>query len=70
MPNSNSNSTIYNILVTGSMGQLGSEIKELASKYSYNFFFSVRNNRTTSYKVVLWRFFQFITIIVIIKWTA
>src|SRR5574344_1959083 len=44
MPNSNSNSTIYNILVTGSMGQLGSEIKELASKYSYNFFLTDRNN--------------------------
>jgi len=29
-----------NILVTGSNGQLGSEIKELSSKYSYNFFFT------------------------------
>ena len=27
MPNSNSLTTTYNILVTGSMGQLGSEIK-------------------------------------------
>ncbi|WP_164469164.1 dTDP-4-dehydrorhamnose reductase [Aliarcobacter cryaerophilus] len=44
MPNSNSLTTTYNILVTGSMGQLGSEIKELASKYSYNFFFTDRNN--------------------------
>ena len=33
-----------NVLVTGSNGQLGSEIKELASKYSYNFFFTDRNN--------------------------
>ena len=44
MPNSNSLTTTYNILVTGSMGQLGSEIRELASKYSYNFFFTDRNN--------------------------
>ncbi|MGJ0361711.1 dTDP-4-dehydrorhamnose reductase [Aliarcobacter cryaerophilus] len=33
-----------NVLVTGSNGQVGSEIKELASKYSYNFFFTDRNN--------------------------
>ncbi|MDX4036472.1 dTDP-4-dehydrorhamnose reductase [Aliarcobacter skirrowii] len=44
MPNSNFNSTIYNILVTGSMGQLGSEIKAISSDYSYNFFFTDRNN--------------------------
>jgi dTDP-4-dehydrorhamnose reductase len=34
----------YNILVTGSNGQLGSEIKELSSKYDYNFFFTDRTN--------------------------
>jgi dTDP-4-dehydrorhamnose reductase len=34
----------YNILVTGSNGQLGSEIKELSSNYSYNFFFTHRNS--------------------------
>lgn len=39
MPNKN-----YNILVTGTNGQLGSEIKELSSNYSYNFFFTHRNN--------------------------
>ena len=39
MPNKN-----YNILVTGSNGQLGSEIKELSSTYSYNFFFTDRNS--------------------------
>ncbi len=39
MPNKN-----YNILVTGSNGQLGSEIKELSSNYSYNFFFTHRNS--------------------------
>jgi dTDP-4-dehydrorhamnose reductase len=32
--------TMFNILVTGSNGQLGSEIKELSSKYDYNFFFT------------------------------
>ncbi len=39
MPNQN-----YNILVTGSNGQLGSEIKAISSNYSYNFFFTDRNN--------------------------
>jgi dTDP-4-dehydrorhamnose reductase len=29
-----------NILITGSNGQLGSEIKELSSEYNYNFFFT------------------------------
>jgi dTDP-4-dehydrorhamnose reductase len=33
-----------NTLVTGSNGQLGSEIKELSSKYDYNFFFTDRNS--------------------------
>jgi dTDP-4-dehydrorhamnose reductase len=33
-----------NILVTGSNGQLGSEIKELSSNYDYNFFFTDRTN--------------------------
>lgn len=31
---------MLNILVTGSKGQLGSEIQELSSKYDYNFFFT------------------------------
>ena len=35
---------VFNILVTGSKGQLGSEIKELSSNYSYNFFFTDRLN--------------------------
>jgi hypothetical protein len=33
-----------NILITGSNGQLGSEIKEIASNYDYNFFFTDRTN--------------------------
>ena len=32
-----------NILVTGSNGQLGSEIKELSSLYSYNFIFTTKS---------------------------
>ena len=35
---------MLNILVTGSNGQLGSEIKELSKEYSYNFFFTNRSN--------------------------
>jgi dTDP-4-dehydrorhamnose reductase len=35
---------MLNILVTGSNGQLGSEIKELSKEYSYNFFFTDRNS--------------------------
>ena len=33
---------MLNILVTGSNGQLGSEIRELSTKYPYNFFFTDR----------------------------
>jgi dTDP-4-dehydrorhamnose reductase len=36
--------TNFNILVTGSNGQLGSEIKELSSNYDYTFFFTDRSN--------------------------
>ena len=35
---------VFNILVTASKGQLGSEIKGLSSNYSYNFFFTDRLN--------------------------
>jgi dTDP-4-dehydrorhamnose reductase len=38
MPNSNT----LNILVTGSKGQMGSEIKALSCDYDYNFFFTTR----------------------------
>ena len=34
---------MLNILVTGSNGQVGSEIKELSSNYPYNFFFTDRD---------------------------
>ena len=35
---------MYNILVTGSNGQLGSEIKELSSSYEANYFFTCRDD--------------------------
>ncbi|MBP6715137.1 MAG: dTDP-4-dehydrorhamnose reductase [Aliarcobacter sp.] len=35
---------MYNVLVTGSSGQVGNEIKAISSDYSYNFFFTDRNN--------------------------
>ncbi|MEW6551093.1 MAG: dTDP-4-dehydrorhamnose reductase [Campylobacterota bacterium] len=35
---------MLNILVTGSKGQLGSELKELSSTYAYNFFFTTRDD--------------------------
>ena len=37
-------SDTINILVTGSNGQLGSELQELSSNYDYNFFFTNREN--------------------------
>lgn len=35
---------MLNILVTGSKGQLGSELKEFSSAYAYNFFFTTRDD--------------------------
>lgn len=35
---------MLNLLITGSKGQLGSEIKELSKGYQYNFFFTDRNS--------------------------
>ncbi|WP_141052440.1 dTDP-4-dehydrorhamnose reductase, partial [Aliarcobacter cryaerophilus] len=70
MPNSNSLTTTYNILVTGSMGQLGSEIRELASKYSYNFFFTDRNNIDITSKYSIKEFCQTNSINVIINCAA
>ena len=70
MPNSNSLTTTYNILVTGSNGQLGSEIRELASKYSYNFFFTDRNNIDITSKNSIRNFCQTNSINVIINCSA
>ena len=41
---------MLNILVTGSAGQVGSEIKELSKDYSYNFFFTTRDDLDISSK--------------------
>ena len=70
MPNSNSLTTTYNILVTGSNGQVGSEIKELSSKYSYNFFFTDRNNIDITSKDSIKEFCQTNSINVIINCAA
>ncbi|QNM92768.1 dTDP-4-dehydrorhamnose reductase [Aliarcobacter cryaerophilus] len=70
MLNSNSLTTTYNILVTGSNGQVGSEIKELASKYSYNFFFTDRNNIDITSKDDIRKFCQTNSINVIINCAA
>ncbi len=70
MPNSNSLTTTYNILVTGSNGQLGSEIKELSQNYSYNFFFTDRNNIDITSKDDIRKFCQTNSINVIINCAA
>jgi dTDP-4-dehydrorhamnose reductase len=59
-----------NVLVTGSNGQLGSEIKELSQDYSYNFFFTDRNNIDITSKDSLRNFCQTNSINVIINCAA
>ena len=70
MPNSNSLTTTYNILVTGSNGQLGSEIKELSSNYNYNFFFTTRDDIDITSKESIKEFCQTNSINVIINCAA
>lgn len=70
MLNSNSLTTIYNILVTGSMGQLGSEIKELSSNYNYNFFFTTKDDIDITSKDSIKEFCQTNSINVIINCAA
>ena len=70
MPNSNSLTTTYNILVTGSNGQVGSEIKELASNYNYNFFFTTRDDIDITSKDSIKEFCQTNSINVIINCAA
>ena len=41
-----------NILVTGSKGQLGSELRELSSNYQYNFFFTSRDELDISNEIL------------------
>ncbi|QKF78375.1 dTDP-4-dehydrorhamnose reductase [Arcobacter defluvii] len=59
-----------NILVTGSNGQLGSEIKELSTLYSYNFFFTDRTNIDITSKDSMKDFCQINNINVIINCAA
>ena len=70
MLNSNSLTTTYNILVTGSNGQLGSEIKELSSNYNYNFFFTTRDDIDITSKDSIKEFCQTNSINVIINCAA
>ncbi len=60
----------FNILVTGSNGQLGSEIKELSTKYEYNFFFTDRSNIDITKKESLKTFCQINNINTIINCAA
>ncbi|WP_141050517.1 dTDP-4-dehydrorhamnose reductase [Aliarcobacter cryaerophilus] len=64
------NSNIYNVLVTGSNGQLGSEIKELSSNYNYNFFFTTRDDIDITSKDSIKEFCQTNSINVIINCAA
>lgn len=61
---------MFNILVTGSNGQLGSEIKAIASCYDYNFFFTDRNNIDITSKENIRNFCQTNNINVIINCAA
>ena len=60
----------YNILVTGSNGQLGSEIRELSSNYSYTFFFTDRTNIDITSKDSISSFCQTNNINIIINCAA
>lgn len=66
----NANSNIFNILVTGSNGQVGSEIKELSKDYPYNFFFTTRDNIDITSKDDIRNFCQINSINVIINCAA
>jgi len=61
---------MHNILVTGSNGQLGSEIRELASGYDYNFFFTDRTSLDITDEEALNSFVQENTITTIINCAA
>ena len=66
MPNLNE----LNILVTGSKGQVGSEIKELSSSYNYNFFFTSRDELDISNKEEIKNFIELNNINTIINCAA
>ena len=49
---------MHNILVTGSNGQVGSEIRELSSSYPYNFFFTDRDTLDITNEEVIKNFVE------------
>lgn len=59
-----------NVLVTGSKGQLGSEIKSLASNYMFNFFFTDKHELDISSKEALVTFIEKNDINIIINCAA
>ncbi|WP_294961834.1 dTDP-4-dehydrorhamnose reductase [Sulfurimonas sp.] len=61
---------MINILVTGSNGQLGSELKEISSKYSYKFFFTNRDYLDITNKQKILNFIKINKIFVIINCAA
>ena len=50
--------TMTNILVTGSNGQLGSELRELSNEYDYTFFFTDRTTLDITNKKAIQNFIQ------------
>jgi len=60
----------YNILITGSNGQLGSELKELSNEYNYNFLFTDRENLDITNKSAIDSFIAKNSINVIINCAA
>lgn len=59
-----------NVLVTGSNGQLGSEIRELANNYDYTFFFTDRNSLDISNESAIREFINTNSINIIINCAA
>lgn len=61
---------MLNILVTGSKGQVGSELKELSINYDYNFFFTDRTDFDITKELEIKSFVQIHNINVIINCAA
>ena len=61
---------MFNVLVTGSKGQLGSEIKKLSKNYSYNFFFTDKEELNISQKEAVFTFIEENSIKIIINCAA
>ncbi len=59
-----------NILVTGANGQLGSEVRELSSKYDYNFFFTDVNSLDITNQNAIEDFIEINSINIIINCAA